>query len=315
MNNRGLILDIKRLVTGKILLKEPLAQQTSFKIGGPADIWVELNDPMEFMRLARFLKGNSIPMHIIGGGTNILVGDRGLRGVTISTRAYDRLDFSRDAGIIVSAGVKISRLVRESMNRSLKGLEFMAGIPGTVGGAIRMNAGIKVGNNGTRAIYRGMGELVEEVGVISGKLGTFYILSEKELKFGYRDSNLKDSIILWAKMKKLTKDDKDEIAASVREFLGYKKKVQELNRPSAGCIFKNIAGSKLTSGQLIESSGLKGARAGDAYVSNKHANFIINMGKARASDVLRLIDIVRQKVKKGYGVWLELEIELMGCDA
>jgi len=212
----------------------------------------------------------------------------------------------------------------------------MAGIPGTVGGAIRMNAGIKVGNNGTRAIYRGMGELVEEVGVISGKLGTFYILSEKELKFGYRDSNLKDSIILWAKMKKLTKDDKDEIAASVREFLGYKKKVQELNRPSAGCIFKNVSTPAdfwkdaaharwqsrvppeslrrgiVSAGWLIDQADLKGKKIGGAQVSSKHGNFIVNVDNATAEDIVILTSIIKQNIRVQFGVQLEEEVEIVG---
>ena len=198
MKNKRLESEIRKLVSGEILLNEPLARHTSFRIGGPADIWVELKDPMEFVSLTRFLKSNSIPMHVIGGGTNVLVGDKGLRGVTISTRAYDKITFLDDGIIYAGAGVKISKLIREAMSRSLTGLEFLAGIPGTVGGAIRMNAGVRNGGGG----YRGIGELVEEVGVIGSRLGTFAILSREELEFGYRDSNLKDSFILMAKLKK-----------------------------------------------------------------------------------------------------------------
>ncbi|MBI2447592.1 MAG: UDP-N-acetylmuramate dehydrogenase [Candidatus Omnitrophica bacterium] len=308
MNSASLKQEIKKLISGEILFNEPLSRHTSFKIGGPADIWVEIKDPMEFVSLTKFLKYNSIPMHVIGGGTNVLVSDKGLRGVTISTRSYDKITFLDDGIIQAGAGVKISKLIREAMSRSLTGLEFMAGIPGTVGGAIRMNAGVKNSNGG----YRGIGELVEEVGVIGGRLGTFAILSREELEFGYRDSNLKDSFVLAVRLKKLDRGDKGDIAVKVREFLGYKRKVQDLNVPSAGCIFKNVEGKRLTSGQMIETSGLKGVIAGGAQVSDKHANFIINRGNAKANDVLKLIDIIRQKVRKKHGVRLELEIELMG---
>ena len=274
----------------------PLASVTCFHIGGPADHFVEPRSFEELARLTARCARRGIPVHILGGGSNILVSDRGVSGAVF--RLVNMRDISR-AGALVTcdAGATLPLLVRQAEQWGLSGLEPLAGIPGTVGGAVAMNAG---GRHGTIAsVLRAVTTL--------GRHGPFHVRTADELGLGYRDSGLRGEVVVRAEFG-LAGRDPAEIARVHRSVLEEKTRTQPLAAWSAGCIFKNPDGR--SAGQLIDEAGLKGERAGGAVVSRKHANFIINEGGASAHDVQVLIDKIRRTVRKTFGVELELEIEL-----
>lgn len=274
----------------------PLASVTCFHIGGPADHFVEPRSSDELARLTARCARRGIPVHILGGGSNILVSDRGVSGAVF--RLAKMQDISR-AGTRVTcdAGAPLPLLVRQVEQWGLSGLEPLAGIPGTVGGAVAMNAG---GKHGTiSSVLRSVTTL--------GRHGSFRMRTADELALGYRGSGLGGEVVVRAELD-LAERDEAEIARLRRSVFDEKERTQPLAAWSAGCIFKNPAGR--SAGQLIEEAGLKGKRAGRAFVSRKHANFIINEGGASAHDVHVLIDRIRRTVRKTFGVELELEIEL-----
>jgi UDP-N-acetylmuramate dehydrogenase len=286
----------------RIRFNEPLYKRTTFKIGGFARFWAEPKDIDDLRSLLDFSKKKSLPLFVIGKGSNLLVKDGGFRGIVICLNSpyFKRIKF-QDNAIFACSGVALNNLINFTKAKTLSGCEFLWGIPGTVGGALVMNAGTK---------YKNIGDLVEEVTVMdyNGKVKTLN-KKQKQVTFGYRTSNLSKYIILGAKLK-LKKGERQDILKNIKNFMEYRRLTQELSRPSAGCIFKNP--TTRSAGKLIELCGLKGTRVGDACVSGKHANFIVNLGSAQAKDVLKLIDLVQMKVKEKFEISLEPEIEIVG---
>lgn len=311
-----------RGLKGKIKIQEPMKKHTTFKIGGPAKLFIEPPDTRSLRLLlnslnpvrkihtgkTKFSNGvkrylptgrkSKIPILIIGAGSNILINDKGLKAVVLrlNSPAFKKIFFEHNH-LNVGSGVMLNRILRMAQRRGLSGLEFLAGIPGTVGGALVMNAGIPQDN---------IGDLVEQVSVMDYN-GNIKTLKKGEIKFGYRTSSLSKYIILNARLK-LVKKDKKEIKDKINRYINYRKLTQDLSRPSAGCIFKNPKG--VSAGALIDLCGLKGKRIGDACISPRHANFILNLGEARSDDVLRLIDLIRKKVKKEFNITLKPEIKI-----
>lgn len=287
----------KRL-KGKVKRAEPLGKYTTFKIGGPAKYLVEPKDTDDLKLLLFYVKRYNLPLLVIGAGSNIIINDKGVEAVVLrlSSPFFKKTSFHNNR-VCVGSGRRLNRLLIVSQERGLSGLEFLVGIPGTIGGALVMNAG---------AGGRNISDLVEKVTIMdyNNKIKT---LNKNEIKFGYRTSNLSRYIILSAQLK-LKKADKEEIKKRINRYLNYRKKTQDLSRPSAGCIFKNPKG--IAAGMLIDLCGLKGKRIGGACISKKHANFILNCGNARADDVLRLTDLVKKEVKKKFSITLEPEIKI-----
>lgn len=295
MNGKINIEDLKNLMRGKISLNEPMTKHTTLKIGGPADLFVVPADKEDVIALVGYLTKNELPFFILGRGSNILVGDKGIREVVIAIKdTLDYVEYENDL-IRVGAGYNWPRFVLDVINKGYGGIESTAGIPGTVGGAIIMNAGAY----GTEVF-----EFITEVQLI--RSGKFETLTPDQIEFGYRHTNLRGDLILEATLKLPHVSDSNSILTRRKELLTKRNLAQPLNKPNAGSIFKNPPGK--FAGVLIEAAGLKGTRIGDALVSEKHANFLVNCGSATAHDMMQLIDKVRQCVKEHAGVDLELEV-------
>ncbi len=288
---------LKDSLKGKIRFNEPLYKHTTFGIGGPAKIWAEPKDEKDLRGVLQFVKTHKLKIFVIGSGSNVLVDDKGFDGVVIrlSSPYFKDINFEKSK-VIAGTGAKLSHLVFSSCKHSLGGLETLAGIPGTVGGAVCMNSGYK----------KSIGEFVHKVRVMdeTGKLRTLY---SKDLKFGYRNSNLSRYIILEVEIG-LKKQEKEILIESYEHLIRLKKASQPWSQRSAGCVFKNPMRISRTAAGLIELCGLKGKRFGGAKISDKHANFIINLNRAASDDVIRLMDLVGKRVKKKFGIELEPEL-------
>jgi UDP-N-acetylmuramate dehydrogenase len=246
-----------------------------------------------------------LPIFVIGAGTNVLVGDSGFKGIVLHLGSpHFKKIRSKGTTVTAGAGCNMSALVRFCCERSLGGLESLVGIPGTVGGAVYMNAG-----GWSNPIFRNIGDFITHVKVMD-RSGRIKVLGKKTLRFGYRRSNLGDHIVLEARLK-LNKDKAALLKSRCAKFMAMKRQKQALDVPSAGCVFKNPEDFQFTCGQMIDMLGLKGRACGGAEISEKHANFIINRRGARSSDVLKLIELVKNKVKENYNVALELEIKII----
>ncbi len=274
----------------------PLSTLTSFHIGGPADYFIEPGSIDELARLVERCADLEVPFCVIGAGSNLLVADAGLHAAVFRLSRMDRIE-RRGTRILCEAGTPLQRLVWQAEQWGLSGLEPLAGIPGTVGGAIAMNAG---GQTGCVA------ETIVSVTTID-RTGAVRPRTPEDLAMGYRHSLLKPEIAIAATFE-LAEADGSEIADRRQAVLAEKTLTQPLAAQSAGCVFKNPPGQ--SAGALIDRAGLKGERVGPAVVSGQHANFIINQGGATARDVLQLIRRVRRRIRKRFGVDLELEIEL-----
>ncbi len=284
----------------KIKFQELMKDHSTFKIGGPAKYYLEPRDTQQLKLLLKSVNRDKIPILVIGAGSNILVGDNGIKALVLRLNSpFFRRISLHNHRLSVACGVSLNQIVRVSQRKGLSGLEFLSGIPGTLGGALAMNAGIP---------ERNIGDLVENVRVMDyqGKIKT---LNKEEIKFGYRTSNLSKYIILNAQLK-LVKKDKQEIKNRIKKYLNRRKSTQDLSSVSAGCIFKNPKGNQ--AGRLIDLCGLKGKTIGDACISRIHANFILNLGNATARDVLRLMDLAKREVKKKFNITLEPEIKIWG---
>ena len=295
--------EVRRMVRGDVKVSEPLRDHTSFKIGGPADLMVFPVDEEDILSLLDFVYRQSIPYCILGSGTNVLASDEGFRGVVIKTEGLsklcvDALNGTAEAG----AGCRLQSLCSESFAQSLSGLEFAVGIPGTVGGAVAMNAGARGG------CIAGVLKWVKTV----GPDGTVVVREPASLGFGYRRTLFLDSpeVALSAAFT-LVPGDRRAIEAVVRENLRLRRGTQPAGLPSAGSVFRNPENGE-PAGRLIELAGLKGTRVGGAQVSEVHANFIVNIGRAKARDVLNLMDLIRERVLTRFGIQLEPEIRFLG---
>ena len=285
-----------------IMFKQPMSSYTYLSVGGPADALVIPNDISELRNLILFARDEGLPLTAIGDGANLIVTDAGIRGLTLRLQGtLDEIEI-RDRFIEVGCGTALTKLVRTASKDGLQGLEFATGIPGTLGGAVAMNAGTHLGD---------MSSVVETVTAIDQD-GIIEKVEAKNASFAYRSCGLvaDGGIVLGASMS-LKKSDPSIVKNTMEELLARRKETQPVNLPCAGCIFKNPS-AETPAGKLIDSFSLKDTSVGGAVVSSLHANFIVNVGGATASDVLELIGRVRDKVKTESGINMELEVKVIG---
>ncbi len=288
-------------IKGKVLEKEDLATHTTFRIGGLADYFIYPQDSEDLKNIIRICKNEDLPFFVLGKGSNILFSDSGYRGVVIDImRKFKNIGIDKNE-ITAQAGATLSAISKFAYQNSLSGLEALGSIPGTVGGAIVMNAGAYDSN---------ISDNLRFIEVLNYN-GDFEMIATKKVKFSYRESSLKDLIILSAKFN-LKMEDKEVINMKRRRFLDRKKAAQPLSLLSAGSVFKNP--QEMPAWELIEKCNLKGFSIGDAEISKKHANFIVNAGYATAKDVKDLIEYVQTKVFEEFKISLETEIMMVGFD-
>jgi UDP-N-acetylmuramate dehydrogenase len=291
--------DIKKFFRGRIALSEPLAKHTSFRIGGPADYYCEPEDKEDAVNIIAYLERQGVPFAIIGKGSNLLVSDEGIRGAVINLEPGLKSIRVEQDRVFADTGVSLSRFVEFCVQRNFKGVEMLAGIPGTIGGAVLMNASAYGGQ---------ISDYLVDVEMF--RKGTVLFLKKEEVGFSYRHAGVREGDIVLGASFRLPAGDKAEIMKIRRELLLKRNRSQPVNFPSAGCMFKNPAGHYAA--KLIEEAGLKGARSGQAQISEKHANFIVNLGSAHAKDVLALVDLAKKTVFEKFHVMLELEVKLVG---
>ncbi len=289
------------LNVGEVLFNESMKKNTSFKIGGPADIMILPNSEEELIRAIDICMEKNIDYFIIGNGTNILVSDKGIRGVVIKIgENFSNINIEKNK-IIVQSGALLTVLSKKALKHSLTGLEFASGIPGTVGGAIAMNAGAYGGE---------IKNVVYKVKVLN-KQGEVKKYSREDMNFRYRGSKVQDEGLIVLEVEiVLKKGNYEEIKTTMNSFTERRVSKQPLNLASAGSTFKRPEG--YYAGKLIEDAGLKGLRYGDAQVSEKHSGFIVNLGKATSDEVQNLIKVVQKVVKDKYNVKLEPELKIIG---
>jgi UDP-N-acetylmuramate dehydrogenase len=290
--------DIQTFFHGRIALSEPLSNYTWFRIGGPADYYLEPTDKHDAINAISYLQQQSMPFIIIGKGSNMLVSDEGVRGAVINfEHGLTGITLEGEL-VIVEAGMTLARFVDFCVQRGFQGVEMLPGIPGTIGGAIIMNAGAYGGEISDHLI---------DVEVL--RHGKVVIVKKEDAGFAYRKSGFSEDIILGARFK-FPFGDKAEIMNIRRELLLKRNRAQPVNYPNSGSMFKNPPG--MFAAKLIEQAGLKGTRIGNAQISERHANFIVNLGAAKAADVLALIECARKTVLEKFAVTLELEVKLIG---
>ncbi|MDD5432194.1 MAG: UDP-N-acetylmuramate dehydrogenase [Candidatus Omnitrophica bacterium] len=287
-----------RKLKAKICIAEPLKDKTTFKIGGLAQFFVSPKDLNDLKLLVSISKKEKIPVHVIGSGSNLLVSDGLIKSIVIKLDSpfFKKIHFSGNH-VELGSGVLLNQAILASLNKGLSGFEFFTGIPGTLGGALAMNAG---------AWGKNIGDLVENVRVMDYN-GKIRLLKKENIIFGYRSSSLAEYIILDSLIK-LSKTTKKEISRKLLEFRRQRSITQDASRPNAGCIFRNPAND--SAGRLIDACGLKGRMVGGACVSKKHANFILNQKNATANDVLGLMEIINSRVKRKFNINLKPEIKI-----
>lgn len=285
-------------VRGRSLFHEPLQKYTSFKIGGPADVLVEPVDIDDVALLVKQATANKVRIFVLGG-TNLLIRDGGIRGVVMSLSKLRAIREEPGHVLYAEGGVGMPTLIGYAVRRGLSGVEWGAGIPGTVAGCVVMNAGTRLGE---------MKDSVKTVRLVTPK-GDVAEIDASDIEFEYRHARLPRGVVVGVRLQ-LHAGVRDTVEKTVKEYLQYRKDTQPLALPSAGCVFRNPP--RDSAGRLVEAAGLKGARVGDAQVSDKHANFMVNVGHARAKDVLDLIKKVRREVRRKTGVALDLELKIVG---
>jgi UDP-N-acetylmuramate dehydrogenase len=288
------------LIKGRVLFDAPMRQFTSIKVGGPADCLLFPKDLGELRKVVRYAGKKDIPVLILGKGTNLIVRDRGIRGWVVSlTQGMKRLQWDGDV-VEAEAGLPLHRLVRSSIRKGLGGLEPFFGIPGTVGGGLAMNAG---------AWGVELKDILLSLTLMNGD-GEMAERPRQKVKFFYRRLALPPHWIILKGRFQLKAGMKEEILERVKSYSETRKRTQPLNYPSAGSIFKNPLEGP--AGKWIEEAGLKGFRLGQAMVSDRHANFIINLGKATAREVIGLMELVERRIYEEKGISLEREVKVVG---
>ncbi len=304
MNNRAEMIEKLRSACpdALILTDEPMSKHTTFRVGGPADIMIQPSSPEETVDAIRTVKEAGVPVFVMGNGSNLLVKDGGMEGVVVLLG--EKMSEIRREGtrLYAQAGAMLSRLSREALNAGLEGLVFASGIPGTVGGAVVMNAGA-YGGEMKDVLVRARVLLNDEI----------RWMSKDELEMGYRTTRpLREGGIVLEAEFELKEGDKDALTAQTQELARKRREKQPLTLPSAGSTFKRPTG--YFAGALIEQAGLKGASVGGAQVSTLHAGFVVNTGNATAGDILGLIEHVQKVVYGINGVMLEPEVRIVGRD-
>ena len=297
--------ELKEMFGEEVAFDVALSQHTNIRVGGPADALVWPSNAEQLQKIILWAKEKKIPYFILGKGSNTLVRDKGFRGLVINLgKGFREFGLTKEEGdhVFVQAqgGVPTQQFVRWCVEQGFAGIECLAGVPGTIGGNVFMNAGTYLGE---------VGALVEEVQVCDAK-GKIQTLPKTKLQFEYRHSNIPPSSVVIATVLKLKKVGKEKIEAKVREVFEKRGLAQPIEMPNLGSVFKNPPKKKAW--ELIEEAGCKGGRVGNARVSEKHANFIVNEGDAKAKDVLILISMIKDKVKEASGILLETEIKVIG---
>lgn len=289
------------LGSDNVRLHEPMKKHTTFRIGGPADYYLCPHSTEELQKILQICRENKLEFFILGNGSNLLVSDKGYRGVVIQLwKNFSDIE-TEDNTITVKAGALLSKVAAEALEESLTGMEFASGIPGTMGGAVMMNAGAYGGE---------VKDIIREVTVLTRE-GELLTLSKEEMNFGYRTSVVKEKgyVVISAELQ-LRKGDREEIRKVMDELKERRVTKQPLDMPSAGSTFKRPEG--YFAGKLIMDAGLRGFSVGGAQISEKHCGFVVNKGDATAADVLGLIGEVQKRVQEKFGVALEPEVKFLG---
>ena len=307
----SVFLDIKSIIEKsnlninkeQIKYNEPMKNHTTFKIGGPADCYIIIKTREELKEVLVFAKKEEVPVTIVGNGSNLLVLDNGIEGIVLNIR-IDDIKFKEDnenIEIKVGAGYKLSILGQKCLQNEITGFEELSGIPGTIGGAIIMNAG---------AHGKEMKDIVKSIKAFDYN-GNEHVFLNKDAEFGYRSSMFKNNkYIVTEVVLELKKGSKEEIKEKMDEFAKYRKEKQPIEMPSAGSTFKR--GEDFITAKLIDEAGLKGFCIGGAEVSKKHSGFVVNKGNATAKDVLDLVKYIKEKVEEKFQKKIELEIKIIG---
>lgn len=294
---------LKIVQKDRILKNEPMKKHTSFKVGGIADYFVIIENEKELKEILKFTKQNKIPLQLVGNGTNLLVTDKGIRGIVIKLNMQNyKIERTKNYALItVEAGFPLCKLANVALREELGNLEFLSGIPGTIGGAIRMNAG---------AYGMEMKDLVIKTKFMNEE-GDIQKINLEEHEFSYRESRFsKEEAFILETTLRVPYDTKENIQKKIEEYSNSRKEKQPLEFPSAGSTFKRKEG--IITAKLIDECGLKGYSIGDAEVSNKHAGFIVNKGNATAKDILDLIEYVKKVVYDKTKEKIELEVLVIG---
>jgi UDP-N-acetylmuramate dehydrogenase len=295
---------LRELATGKVLFDECMDRHTSIGVGGRADAVAFPESAAELGRLVALLRAEGIPVFFVGNGTNLIVRDDGFRGVIVVTKGLRsvRLEPRGEgrAAIRAEAGASLAEVVALSAREGLTGMEFCAGIPGSVGGGIRMNAG---------AYGSEMKDVLESVDLLNGE-GNIKSCGRAALQFEYRNLALPEGACVLGGVFDLARGDREAVEGRIRDILRTRSGKHPLQYRSAGSVFKNPKG--LPAGRIIDEAGLKGLTLGGARVSEMHGNFIVNLGSATAKDILGLIELVREKVREKRGIDLEPEVKIIG---
>jgi UDP-N-acetylmuramate dehydrogenase len=304
IHEEPLVAELKQMSGLKVRAGEPLARHTSMKIGGPADYFIEAELDAALAELLRALDRHGTTFCLLGKGSNVLVSDRGVRGAVIHLagdfkRAVWREEHDR-ARAQVGAAYAVTQLVREAARKGYAGLEFAEGIPGSVGGALFMNAG---------AYGSEFAKVVDQVEAMTAR-GEPLRWGRDEMTFSYRDSHLPPGTVVTRVHMRLRKAETEEVSRRLRELLGRRKSSQPSGYPNSGSMFRNPPGDY--AGRLIEAAGLKGRRIGQAQIAERHANFIVNLGGAKASDVRQLMELAQSEVRRRFGVELVAEVKFLG---
>ena len=297
--------DLSQLIDkNKILIDEPMKNHTTFKIGGKADFLIKAEEKADITLVYKYAIKNNIPVYIIGRASNLLVKDNGIRGIVIKN-LYDNIKIlsqnEEEVELEISSGTTCTKAAKFALEYSLEGLEFSYGIPGTIGGAVRMNAGA----------YGGEIKNCVEKSLVLDKEGNEKILDYNDHNFVYRNSSIaNNNYILLSTKIKLKRGNKEEIQQKMEKNMKARLEKQPYNMPSAGSVFKR--GNGFITAQIIDEAGLRGKEIGGAQISPKHAGFIVNNGTATAEDVINLIDYVKKTVKEKFNKELETEVIIIG---
>ena len=293
--------ELEKMVNGTCLLNEPMSRHTSYGIGGPAGAYITPRDQDDLRRILHFADEQNIPVFFIGSGSNLLVADEGINGIVITLiKSFNKLEI-KGCHIYAETGVMLGHMVKHCIKQKLTGLETMVGVPGTLGGALMMNAG---------AFGSEISNCLKNVDVMT-LTGEIKQYSVKDIDFHYRHSSFKKDEIIMSANFVLKKATKQEIMNKRAKASAGRKETQPLRFRSAGSLFKNPK-KDVAAGYLIDKAGLKGTHRGDAEISKKHANFFVNHGKANAEDIVFLIRLARKTVEKKFGINLELEVKTLG---
>ena len=286
-----------------ICLQESMASHTTFRIGGLADCFVQLENTEQLIRVQKYLSQVGVPFFILGNGSNLLVSDAGFRGVILQIGPQMNKVTVEGSVIVAQAGATMAQIARTAMEHELTGMEFASGIPGTIGGGVVMNAGAYGGE---------LSQIVTQVNVVNSE-GEIMELDNETMEFGYRTSTIRNNpFTVTEVILRLEKGDRQQIRERMEELAAKRREKQPLEYPSAGSTFKRPAGHY--AGQLIMEAGLRGFQCGGAKVSDKHCGFVINTGNATAEDVRTLIREVQARVKDQFNVDLETEVLFLGWE-